>query len=342
MLAKYKIPEPEQPITEFDKVMLFCHRDPSQYQIYPASSKGISEALSYAYSYDEGEYGEYQGFGHWSIRLPPLEIVPSSWGSDIYFYRPIHLWSEGQFGGRLHGYMALDGGGSTFENIHFYWDAEQSKGQYPVYNAHLIMFGNDDKDLIMNDGDLTITSGSAYDVKFINCKFTSFGHDFISPETSEPSKTSISSSLYKNLQIYPPDGSNDMNIIFENCDFYAMSSNNVDWASGVCFADDYLAGDGVGRVHLEFRKCRIDEGMDKPFLVNTETSGEPNVKSIKTSNSQWPGLTDVTAKPDRIYDGGQWLLDTELDLSPVGHVHSSGSSGGYDENAFHLNEAGEY
>jgi hypothetical protein len=82
--------------------------------------------------------------------------------------------------------------------------------------------------------------------------------------------------------------------------------------------------------------------MDKPFLVNVETTSEPNVKSIKTSNSQWPGLTDVTAKPDRIYDGGQWLLDTELDLSPVGHSHSSGSSGGYDENAFHINEAGEY
>jgi hypothetical protein len=345
MLAKYKIPEPEEPITEFDKVMLFCHRDPSQYQTFPATCKGISAALNVAYNYDEGEYGDFQGFGHWSIRIPPLEISPveyGSWGYELNVYRPIHIWSEGQVGARIHGYTAFYGGGSTFENIHFYWDAEQSKGQYPVYNVFLTMLGNDDNDYIMNDGDLTITSGSAYDARFDRCKFTSFGYDGMSESDPEPVKGNHHYSQYSNVWLNPPDGSNDMSIIFEDCDFYAMSRVPA-WNSGAVLEETWIAGDGVGRMHVIFSRCRIAENMHKPFDVNTDTTSEPNVKSITTSNSQWHGLTDVVPKPDRIYDGGQWLLDSELDLAPADHIHgSSGSSGGHDADAFHVNESGEY
>jgi hypothetical protein len=342
MLAKYKIPEPEDPITEFDKVMLFCHRDASQYQTFPATYSGIAQALNVAYEYDEGDYGQYQGFGHWSIRIPPLEILPQGWGWDINFYRPIHVWSEGQLGARFHGYTAVEGGGSTFENIHWYWDAEQSKGQYPVYNVFLTMWGNDDPDYVMNDGDMTVTSGSAYDVRFIRCKFTSFGYDGMTGSEPEPSQQNIHYSQYSNVDLYPPDGSNDVNLIFEDCDFYAMS-RAPDWNSGTALEETWLEGDGVGRVHVIYDRCRAAANMDKPFIVNTDTTNDPNIKTIKTSNSQWHGLTDVVPKPDRIYDGGEWLLDAELDLAPVDHVHgSSGSSGGYDANAFHVNEAGEY
>jgi hypothetical protein len=343
MLAKYKIPEPEDPITEFDKVMLFCHRDASQYRTYPATRAGIQMATSYAYDYDEGEYGSFQGFGHWSLRLPPLEIIPNDgWGYDINLNRPMHVWSEGQLGGRLHGYMAFEGGGTTVENIHFYWNAEQSKGQYPVYNLFLTLWGNEDPDYVMNDGDLTVTSGSAYDVRFIRCKFTSFGYDGTTGSEPDPGKDYYQYNQYNNVSLYPPDGTNDVKVIFEDCDFYAMS-RNPSWNSGTVLEETWLAGNDVGRAHIEYRNCRIAPNMDKPFLVNTDTTGEPNVKTIKTSNSQWHGLADVVSTPDRIYDGGQWLLDSELDLAPVNHVHgSSGSSGGYDASAFHVNEAGEY
>lgn len=340
LLKKYQIPEPQVPITEFDKVMLFCHRDPSEYQLFAPTWEGISQACSYAYWHDEDEYGEYQGFGHWSIRIPPVEILANSWGSSITFNRPIHIFSEGAEGARLHGYVDMYGAG-TVENVHFYWNAQQSKGQYPVENLFLILMGNDDPDFIMNDGDLTVTSGSAYDTRFINCKFTAFGYDLHDPGDPDVGKSSYEYNLYENVVITPPDGSNDVKVIFENCQFYAQSSSNVGWASGVAFAEHSLAASGAGRAKAFFVDCQFHENMDKPFLVNVDTTSEPNVKSITASNLLMPGVTNYLS-PERIYDGGLFILDNELDQSPINHVHSSGSSGGYDENAFHLNEAGEY
>lgn len=343
LLKKYQIPEPQVPITEFDKVMLFCHRDASEYHLYAPTRNAIVAAQSYAYQYDEDEYGEFQGFGHWSIRLPPVEITPApySWGSSHDFFRPIHLFSEGVEGARLHGYVDMMGGGSTYENIHFYFYSPQDKYQYPARNVFLQMLGNYDNDYIMNDGDLTVTSGSAYDTKFINCKFTVFGYDFIDPGTPEPGKSTINSSLWENVNIYPPDGTNDVNLIFERCTFYAQSSDNVSWASGISIGEDWLAGDGPGRVHVIYKNCQFGPLMTKPFCVNTDTSGDPNIKTITASNLLMPGVTSYLS-PERIYDGGLFILDNELDQSPINHAHTSGSSGGYDENAFHINEAGEY
>jgi hypothetical protein len=341
LLAKYQIPIPDIKETEYDKVMLFSMDDASDYRTFPPTTGGIASAVGYAYTRDEEELGDNQGFRHWAIRLPPFEVVPTNWGSDIGFYRPIHVFSEGTTGARLHGYMYAHGG-STFENIHFYWNAEQEKGQYPTYNLFLVLTGNDDPDFTMNDGDLTPPE-EVYDTRFTRCNFTCFGYDFVPAETPPPSSIPDYPS-YVNVNLSVGEGDNITKVFFDNCDFYAQSAGNVDWLSGRAVENDWSWFTGDAQADLFFTNCRVLCGPE-PLAVNVGSGVGTHVRKILTSNTRWKNVPDI---PNMDYMEGQTMgsatmyLGYESDLSPIDHVHTSGSSGGYDEHAIHLDESGEF
>jgi hypothetical protein len=113
--------------------------------------------------------------------------------------------------------------------------------------------------------------------------------------------------------------------------------------SGAAVENSWQDGDYDGGCNLIFKNCRVNCGHT-PIWVNwdsgpTNPISENNVHDIISSNTRWEGVPDILTMSLGGAGNQEFILDDELDLSPIDHAHNYG---GFDPNAIHLDVAGEY
>jgi hypothetical protein len=117
-------------------------------------------------------------------------------------------------------------------------------------------------------------------------------------------------------------------MIFENCHFITDQNSCVEPHFVQWEYEDYPAYDDGYDTHIYLYDCEVDCG-DTPMNDNL------TIAQVHSIGTKWVGVDNILdLHYHDILKGG--------DRATLDHVHgSSGSSGGYDENALHDNESGE-
>jgi hypothetical protein len=147
-----------------------------------------------------------------------------------------------------------------------------------------------------------------------------------------------------NIWFYGSTPTDDVYLYFYDCSFHARfppGATRLPSAFHLDYDDDETAGVDTEIYHVYLYNCTIDCGPE-PFNErawndwDTWRSGGLNIYAYNCKFINFDGspLDPASIPLLTILDDG--------DRSPVEHTHTSGSSGGYDENATHYNEANEW
>jgi hypothetical protein len=329
-----KLPDPlmEDPQYEFDKIWCICIDDPTQYFMFEPSYNGWYDAQLVI----EADYNDLGYMRRWGVRLPSsidslwLSSQPNSW--ECWY--PQYIWGAGREQTHIQTDNFLVSYGVYVENLYidswwheirayidetiesFGWAWAPQGG--PVPGNPIRSPGNDY--LLLPD---QVFNGQM----FRNCKIRSGNGEFLPWGDEEPAYNYFPIHLDADgLNGYYWSRDADDLMIFERCHFIV----DTDSCEEPRLAENagYLHWDDGYDTHIYLYDCIVDVGP-------TPISDELDIGVVHSINTQWIGVPNILDIPH--HD----ILKTS-DRATLDHIHgSSGSSGGYDENALHDNETGE-
>jgi len=339
-LKKIPVIEVPQEVKEMDKIALFCLEEPGLYDgkigwlhsLYDPSEDGFGDAQGTIYN-DFDDLGYWR---RWAIRLPPAGVkTPIHWtlrGIDIWV--PCHIFGDPI---AIIDMDSLEPScvGVSFENIFFH-----AMGNSSSWPTHTVwggaMYHAEYDDDPPYDG---IPTPLGDRLVFRNCKFMAYNDtdDEIMP-TQYPAGTRwIDYTAWGFDERDKDDHDPDVEIVFENCEFYIRGGwtgaliwhYNADWDDlpyvsyyeNPTFDTFYYINCYVDALGSEF-------GGNVPF---DNGAGIGALYHVYSCDTIYKNCTDLSLIANCTF------LDTS-DRSPIDHDHA----GVPDSHAFHTDVAGEF
>lgn len=207
----------------------------------------------------------------------------------------------------------------------YFWAIEKSFTEYQRFNA--------------------ITSGSnspnyeeGFECIFRNCEF--FSEVYPDPYELQPHEIN-DGTPYANIWISSMDNGEDYELYFYNCKFHARCNPEATITPHAIFYDGETVQDDM---YVYLYNCYIDCGPqpfsnEDWFTMDEGYGGNFGHLHVYAYNCKFVDLDGSPIDPSTIEN--LTILD-DGDRSVVNHIHTSGSSGGYDSYAIHTNVAGEW
>lgn len=324
-----KLPEPlmSESQIEFDKVVTFCIDDPTQFFILEPSYSGWFDAMNIV----DADISDLGYARRWGLRIPPnfdwewINGVPNA----LEIWYPMYVWGAGKE--QVHIYLddLHVSYGAYVENIYFdFWWEER----FAYLNEGIHSFGFSWYDEITGNpiyspsNNYLLLPDQVFNGQiFRNCKFRA-GNGEYNPGGDEYQNYNDTCIIVENaLDGYVWERTENDIMIFENCHFVTDPQG--------CYEPHLVqnyspaAGSDGYRTQIYLYDCEVDCGPTPMPSVDLPA----DVHSIGT---RWIGTN--------ILDLNYHEILKTSDRAALDHIHgSSGSSGGYDENALHDNELGE-